>query len=303
LSEVLVVFLDGVGIGPPDPSVNPFLAANLPTLSEALGGRLPTLTEPRLDGRSGRAFPLDACLGVPGTPQSGTGQIALLTGRNAPKLFGRHFGPWPPVRLRPLLGEENFLSRARGEGATVRFANAYPAGYPGTRSSRRVAAVPLAALAAGVLERNQASLAVGEAVASEIVNDGWIRHFSADLPRVSAEEAGANLARVSRGTDLTLFAHYDTDAAGHSGEMSQGVQALERVDAFLAGVLSEIDRDTLVLVASDHGNIEDVRGGHTRNPALGLAFGAAAARLPAPKRLTDLARLVLEAVKGRAANG
>ncbi len=297
MSGVLVVFLDGVGIGPPDPSVNPFLTASLPTLSGALGGRLPTLDEPRLDSRSGRAFPLDACLGVPGTPQSGTGQIALLTGRNAPKLFGRHFGPWPPVRLRPLLGEKNFLSRARGEGATVRFANAYPDGYPGARSSRRVAAVPLSALAAGVLDRNQASLAAGEAVASEIVNDGWIRHFSADIPAVSAEDAGVNLARVSRGSDLTLFAHYDTDAAGHSGEMSQAVQALERVDAFLAGVLSEIDRDTLVLVASDHGNIEDVRGGHTRNPALGLAFGTAAAPLAVPKRLTDLARLVLKAVK------
>lgn len=297
MSGVLVVFLDGVGIGPPDPSVNPFLTARLPTLSGALGGRLPTLDEPRIDSRSGRAFPLDACLGVPGTPQSGTGQVALLTGRNAPKLFGRHFGPWPPVRLRPLLGEKNFLSRARGEGATVRFANAYPDGYPGARSSRRVAAVPLSALAAGVLDRNQASLAAGEAVASEIVNDGWIRHFSANIPRVSAEDAGVNLARVSRGSDLTLFAHYDTDAAGHSGEMSQAVQALERVDAFLAGVLSETDRDTLVLVASDHGNIEDVRGGHTRNPALGLAFGAAAAPLAVPKRLTDLARLVLKAVK------
>jgi len=300
LSGVLVVFLDGVGIGPPDRSVNPFLTARLPTLSDALGGRLPTLGEPRLDGPSGRAFPLDACLGIPGTPQSGTGQVALLTGRNAPKLLGRHFGPWPPVRLRPMLGEKNFLSRARAEGATVRFANAYPDGYPSGRSSRRVAAVPLAALAAGVLERNQASLAAGEAVASEIVNDAWIRHFSAELPRVSAEDAGANLARVSRGSDVTLFAHYDTDAAGHSGEMSQAVQALERVDAFLAGVLSEIDAGTLVLVVSDHGNIEDVRGGHTKNPALGLAFGAGAAPLSVPKRLTDLARLVLKAVKSRA---
>lgn len=199
-----------------------------------------------------------------------------------------------------MLAEKNFLSRARAEGATVRFANAYPDGYPSGRSSRRVAAVPLAALAAGVLERNQVSLAAGEAVASEIVNDAWIRHFSAELPRVSAEDAGANLARVSRGSDVTLFAHYDTDAAGHSGEMSQAVQALERVDAFLAGVLSEIDAGTLVLVVSDHGNIEDVRGGHTKNPALGLAFGAGAAPLTVPKRLTDLATLVLKAVKSRA---
>jgi hypothetical protein len=202
-----------------------------------------------------------------------------------------------------MLGQENFLSRASDEGAAVRFANAYPEGYPGARSSRRVAAVPLAALAAGLLQRNQAELATGEAVASEIVNDAWIRHFSANLPRVSAERAGANLARVSRGSDLTLFAHYDTDAAGHSGEMSRAVQALERVDAFLAGILSEIDRRTLVLVVSDHGNIEDVRAGHTKNPALGLAFGKLAGRLSIPKRITDIAEFILRAAKGGRARG
>jgi hypothetical protein len=303
LSGVLVVFLDGVGIGPADASLNPFFAASLPTLSNALGGRLPTLDEPRVDGPFGRAFPIDACLGVPGTPQSGTGQVALLTGQNAPELFGRHFGPWPPVSLRPLLGEENFLSRGRARGSTVRFANAYPDGYPGARSSRRVAAVPLAAHAAGVLVRNQTALAAGEAVASEIVNDAWIRHFSADLPRVSATQAGANLARVSRGGDVTLFAHYDTDAAGHSGEMPQAIEALERVDAFLAGVLTEVERETRVLVVSDHGNIEDVRGGHTRNPALGIALGPTAARLPVPERLTDLAELILAAAGDRASGG
>ena len=302
MSGVLVVFLDGVGIGPPDPSVNPFLVANLPTLADALGGHLPTLDEPTYDGPSGRSFALDACLGVPGTPQSGTGQIALLTGRNAPKLFGRHFGPWPPVRLRGMLGETNFLTRARASGAAVRFANAYPEGYPGTRSSRRVAAVPLAAIGAGVLTGSQTELAKGDAVASEIVNDAWIRYFSADLPRISAREAGVNLARVARGNELTLFAHYDTDAAGHSGDMSLAIQALERVDAFLSGILLERDHDSLVLVVSDHGNIEDLRGGHTKNPALGLAFGNAAALLRAPKRLTDVAGLVLEATTRGQAN-
>jgi hypothetical protein len=202
-----------------------------------------------------------------------------------------------------MLRESNFLSRAKEEGAVVRFANAYPEGYPGMRSSRRVAAVPLAAHAAGILDRNQSALAVGQAVASEIVNDGWIRHLSADLPQVSAEGAGANLARVSRGSDLTLFAHYDTDAAGHSGELSRAAESLKRVDAFLAGILSEIDKETLVLVVSDHGNIEDVRLGHTKNPALGLAFGAPAARLEPPESLTDFAGFILNRVTGEAPKG
>ena len=110
VGRVLFIFLDGVGIGAQEPEQNPFFVANLPILRAALGGELPHLEEPRLDGDRGTAFPMDACLGVEGTPQSGTGQVALLTGRNAPQTFGRHFGPWPPVRLRPILEAENFLS-------------------------------------------------------------------------------------------------------------------------------------------------------------------------------------------------
>ena len=85
-----------------------------------------------------------------------------------------------------------------------------------------------------------------------------------------------NLARLSHGADLTLFAHYATDAVGHARDMEAAVRALERVDAFFDGVLSELSDDALLLVASDHGNLEDVGAGHTRNPALGIALGPAA---------------------------
>ena len=102
-TRILVLFLDGVGIGPDDPDRNPFLQAKLPAFRGLWGGRVPTLSDPAPAGSRGVAFPMDATLGVEGLPQSGTGQVALLTGRNAPRIFGRHFGPWPPVSLRPLL--------------------------------------------------------------------------------------------------------------------------------------------------------------------------------------------------------
>ena len=70
-------------------------------------------------------IPLDPLLGVGGLPQSGTGHAALLTGRNAAALYGRHFGPWVPVPLRPLVMEENVLSRAQALGASCAFANAW----------------------------------------------------------------------------------------------------------------------------------------------------------------------------------
>lgn len=297
MTRVLLFFLDGVGIGPADPDVNPFFRAELPTLTGALGGRLPCLEDPRPGGSHGIAFPVDACLGVLGTPQSGTGQVAFLTGRNAPDLFGRHFGPWPPVRLRALLERENLLSKARASGARVAFANAYPSDYPAGRSSRRVAAVPLAARAAGVLDRDHVALAAGRAVASEIVNEGWIEHLGrTDLPTVTPAEAGANLAALSGDADLTLYAHYQTDVEGHRGGMSGAVRALERVDAFLSGILANLPADVLLLMVSDHGNIEDVRVGHTRNPALGAALGVMASAITTPERLTGIAPLVLSEI-------
>lgn len=272
--RVVLVFLDGVGIGPAEPDHNPFLRARLPWMREALGG-VPTLAAPRLSGPSARAFPLDANLGVDGTPQSGTGQTSLLTGLNAARMFGRHFGPWTPVALRPVLARENLLGRALSAGLAATFANAYPRGWPGSVSTRRQAAPPLAARASGLLTRHAEHLARGEAVSSEIVNGPWRAHLGPpDLPTVSPGEAGANLARIAAGHTLTLYAHYGTDHAGHRGGIRGSVRALERVDAFFRGISDALDGRTTVLVASDHGNLEDARTGHTRNPVLGLAFGA-----------------------------
>jgi hypothetical protein len=239
-----------------------------------MGGDVPTTEQPRVGGGGGYAFPLAATLDVEGLPQSGTGQVALLTGESAAELLGQHFGPWTPVRQRRLLEERNVLSRAARAGRTVAFANAYPREWPGPNGGRRVAGPPLAALAAGVLTRHEEALASGAAVASEIVNDGWRRHLGFEgLPEVTPHQAGVNLARVSREADLTLFAHYATDTAGHARDIDAAAGALERVDAFFGGVLAELSSDTLLIVASDHGNIEDVRAGHTRNPVLGIAVG------------------------------
>jgi 2,3-bisphosphoglycerate-independent phosphoglycerate mutase len=303
--RILFLFLDGVGIGPATPELNPFLRARLPVLRELLGG-IPTLESPTLSGASGRArsFPLDATLDTEGTPQSGTGQIALLTGLNAARLHGHHFGPWPPVKLRPLLDEENLLRRARRLGHSVVFANAYPSDFPGARNPRLLAAPPLAAAAAGVLDRHGPALVAGRAVASEIENTLWQRYWKdAGIPDVTAEAAGENLGRIAGEAELTVFAHYATDDAGHGGRgrtkkdpaerMVRGIAALERVDRFLGGLLRTLDPTTLLLVASDHGNIEDVSGEHTRNPALGLMVGDGCGGFPALGGIMDVPEGVL----------
>jgi 2,3-bisphosphoglycerate-independent phosphoglycerate mutase len=273
--RILFVFLDGIGIGDADPEVNAFLGADLPHLRSLLGGRLPVQatfgSERVLEAKECVLLSVDARLGVPGRPQSGTGQTALLTGRNAPALFGRHFGSWVPTPLRPMLAEQNVLSRAHRGGASVAFVNAHPPQLP---LSRRPSAPALAAHAAGLAARGAAELAAGQALASSITNERWRTVLpEAHIPKVTASIAGERLAGMARTSRLTMFAHYDTDFAGHRRSLAQAVRALERVDAFLGGVRRALPADSLLLIASDHGNLEDARTGHTLNPVPVIAVG------------------------------
>ena len=269
--KVLFLFLDGVGIGDPDPGENPFFAARLPTLERALGG-IPSLARVRYTGPEGTSFALDATLGVEGLPQSGTGQYALLTGDNGAQRIGRHQGPWTPTALRPLLLASNLFTRARDEGQAVAFANAHPPRYRESRWYKRPAPVPMAADGAGLMTRGIEDLMAGDGLASDLDNARMQTVVEERLPTIHVSEAGANLARLAGQHDLTVFAHYGTDVAGHRGGAEAARIALERVDGFLGGILAHRPDSLGVLVASDHGNIESVQAGHTRNPALGIWF-------------------------------
>ena len=293
-----MVFLDGVGIGPPDPKRNAFFSAHLPGLQGILGSAMPSLDVPEVGTESAVAFPLDATLGVVGTPQSGTGQTSLLTGVNAAEIMGRHFGPWTPVKLRPLLAERNLLRVALDAGHRVEFANAVPSNYKESRWARRPAAPPLAAETAGLLIRHEEELERGQALASGIVNTDWRTHLEMEhLPEITPADAGRNLARMAARADLTFFAHYATDYAGHKRSLPKAREALERVDAFLGGIVSQLPEDTLLAVCSDHGNLEDASAGHTCNPSLTLLSGPGARRIRGEmKTIADLAGPLLEAL-------
>lgn len=274
-ARILFVFLDGVGLGEDDPERNPLAAADLPTLVELCGGARPVAGVVRFrTGSSHGVRAIDAGLGIEGRPQSGTGQVALLTGINAAARFGRHFGPWVPTGLRELLASENLFRRAADAGARVAFANAYPADELHVRAgNRRPGAFPFAARAAGVLTRHEEAVRNGSGIVSGITTDLWRRHVDAGAPNTAPEVAGRRLARISATHELTVFAHYDTDFVGHRGGLEDGIAAIEIVDAFLGGIMEELPADTLLVVTSDHGNLEDVTTGHTRNRVPLIAFG------------------------------
>ena len=304
-TRVLIVFLDGVGVGDDDASTNPLAAARTPALDALFDGRRLVAGQLPYTGARASALGLDAALGIDGLPQSGTGQTALLTGINGPERFGRHFGPYTPTVLRPLVEQENVLALAGRAGRSVTFANAYPADLiaMATRGGKLPlplrAAIVIAALGAGVLKRHEPELIAGDAIASEITHDGWREGLGrTDIPEITAAQAGRNLARIANAHDLTLFAHYATAGAGHLQDLNAGIDAWQRVDEFMRGLLPDLGDDVLVAVVSDHGNLEDARAQHTRNPALCILAGPGhtelAARLHA---LTDVTPALLDVLR------
>ena len=218
--RVLLVFLDGVGIGGPDPERNPFLRAHAPALARFWGEAPPTRGEPARSGPSGFAFPLDASLGVEGLPQSGTGQAALLTGLDTAATFGRHFGPWVPVRLRPAVEERACSAWSRGRGprwrspTPTRGAGPEPGGVAASPALRSRRAAP----ASSTVTRTRSPAGTPyPARSSTTAGAGtWVTSTSR---RSSRRPAGRNLARIAGTHRLTLYAHYATDTAGHARDM------------------------------------------------------------------------------------
>ncbi len=273
--SVLLVFLDGVGIGAENRETNPFLHARVPTLRE-LFGAVPTLTNSHYTSARARLKPTDATLGVPGLPQSGTGQTTIFTGINASAAIGKHYGPYPNDALRAILKKDNIFKQLAARGRRVAFANAYPPIFFErlARHKARRTATMQAALAGGARFRDIDDLRLHNAVSGlSLTNAEWSKRVS-DVPLITRREAGRILVRIARENDFTVFEYALTDIAGHKGDRDWIVDVIEEVDEMLAGILDELDEAMTALLTSDHGNIEDwTAKGHTMNPAMTIALG------------------------------
>lgn len=299
--RILFVFLDGVGLAPPGPD-NPLSLVPMPHLTDLLGGPLV------LDGAAGQINilshenlilrALDACLGVPGLPQSATGQTALFTGVNAAALVGHHITAYPPEALRQVIAEHSLLKQAAEAGARVIFANAHSERFWAMirEGKRPLAASTLTALAAGAPIPSLSDLVEGRAVLWDITHEISSHYMSYDLPLVSAEEAGTRLARLATEYDLVLYETFLPDLAGHRRLEPEWV--LARLDAFLGAVLDHRSPETTVVVSSDHGNMEDTTTrAHTTNPVPLLAVGPAAAYFCDATAITDVAPTILSLLR------
>jgi len=272
--RILFIFLDGVGLGADDPVTNPFARVRMPSVEDLLGGRrLITATAPLVTNHA-TLLALDATLGVPGLPQSATGQAVLLTGINIPARIGEHYGPKPSPAVAQFLLNGNIFSQLKSLGRSVALLNAYPPRYfRGVMSGRRLySSIPLAVTSAGIRLFDKDDLFAGLALSADFTGTGWVDVLGfPDAPVHSPEAAGRLLAQVAARYDFSLFEYWSTDYAGHKQDMPWAMAQLETFDAVLKGLLSASGDDQLTLITSDHGNMEDLstrRHTAARVPAL-----------------------------------
>jgi 2,3-bisphosphoglycerate-independent phosphoglycerate mutase len=267
------------------------------------------------------AHSIDARLGIPGLPQSGTGQTTLLTGINAAKLLGYHHGPWPGPTIRPLL-KDSFPVRLAARGGTVKLLNHYPPRY-------------LEGIAGGKIRLNAIATAATLAGATLEARDGEIRippplGNPEDMRNTSLEQVrkwGREFMRSN--ATLNIFDSWWSDHLGHEGsepdkltgssepdkltgssepdkltgssepkdadsslttalEMAQ--DHVRRLEAFLEGALEVQPAETLLLITSDHGNFEDMGvKTHTFAPVPLVALGPGALEFASVTDLTGVA--------------
>ncbi len=280
--QILFLFLDGVGLGPDDPKINPFAVAYLPNLSQLLDGRR-LLQKSLSDGNalvtgSATLLAIDATLGVRGVPQSATGQATLLTGTNIPQLIGEHYGPKPTPEIATYLNNGNLFSKLRIHGYEAALLNAYPPGYfAGIQSGRRLySAIPQAVTAAKLPLFTENHLRSGEALAADFTGEGWLNHLKIEgIPILTARQAGIKLNQLSQKYHFSLFEYWLSDTIGHRQDMDSAVSVLETLDRVLGGLLEYWDTENgLILITSDHGNLEDLSTRrHTNNPVPALLIG------------------------------
>ena len=292
--KFLFIFLDGVGLGRDDPSVNPFAAADMRNLQSLLDGkRLLSDHTPLATSRT-TLIPLDACLGVPGLPQSATGQATLLTGRNVPAALGWHYGPKPNPAVAEFLRNGNLFEILKKNSINTSFLNAYPPGYfEAIASGRRMySAIPLAITSAGLALKTVEDLFAGKALSADLTGRGWRDHLNfPDTPVLDPYQAGVCLSELSQEGELSFFEYWLSDYAGHHQRMEEAVSLLETIDGVLGGLLSAWnDREGLILLTSDHGNLEDLSTRrHTYNPVPAVLIGAPELRAHFANGLINLA--------------
>ncbi|PID61984.1 MAG: metalloenzyme [Ignavibacteriae bacterium] len=290
MHSILLIFLDGVGIGKKEPA-NPFFKYGFKTFTK-LFGKIPTLENQKINKDNRFLFPTDPIMGVPGLPLSGTGQTSIFCGVNSSRILGKHFGPYPHSMLIPIIREQNIFKLFKEKKKKVTFANAYPKQFFDYIKSgdKRMTVTTLSCTLSQVPLKTATDLRNGNAVSAEIDNSIWVGKLGYKLPIIKPETAAKRLLKLVDENNFTLFEYFLTDYLGHGRNKETMEERLETLDKFLLYVFENISDNHTVVLCSDHGNLEDTSiKMHTTNPSLTITAGKYAEKLK--NRITDISHI------------
>ncbi len=295
--QFILLFLDGVGLGdrhPDNPLANP---EHTPFLSRLLDS--PLVSDLEIDQSTLLAKPIDARLGVPGLPQSATGQTTLYTGINAAQFRGQHQSGFANGSLRQLIASHSLFQQVRALGGTATLANLYSPAYFEAIAQRRIryAVGTLVNLTAQLPFRMQSEYKQGQAIFWDITGELAHARETATLP-ITPKEAGLRLASLGARHTFTLFECFLTDYAGHRQHWENAIAVIQRVDQFVESVVENLAPNVTLVITSDHGNLEDLSTkSHTLNPVPLIAIGHQANHFNAVKDLTEIAPTIMNTLK------
>ncbi len=279
---VFFCFIDGVGIGD-DADHNPFAGRDFQIYQEITGRERMVKEGLPDDG-------LDACLGIEGLPQSGTGQVTLFTGINASKLIGQHFGPYPHSGTKNILTTASLFHQVLEKGKSPLFLNAYPERFfQYSEAKNRWSATTLMAKSSGVRLHTVDDVRNGTAITAEILQDVWKSVLYSDVESITAEQAARRVLKAGSMHDVVLTEYYLTDKAGHERDPEKANEVISRFDDFAMEILKGLGDDDTLIITSDHGNVEDLSTKtHTFNRVPWLVAGKGREAATSCKDLADV---------------
>jgi 2,3-bisphosphoglycerate-independent phosphoglycerate mutase len=145
--------------------------------------------------------------------------------------------------------------------------------------------------------RDMYDLARGEAVSGLAMDNRYWVENGAPVPLITPRIAGENLMRLAQQFDFTAFEYAPTDIVGHKDNRENILNVLNEVDEFWGGIVAQMNfENDLVIITSDHGNVEDWSlKGHTLNPVPTILIGARRERVAERiHALTDITPSIVE---------
>jgi len=294
--KLFLFFIDGVGIGNNDPEQNPLIHLGDPFIGPASfhTEQVPIHTAQLL------LLPIDATLGVPGRPQSATGQTSFMTGINAARELGYHQQAFPGAQLLPIIAEHGVMKALAQNGVRVTSANLYSHNYFTVRRKRRKNMFPVSTLsieAAGVPFRYYKDYRLRRAVFADITNQ-MLKDRGFHIRPIAPKRAASHTLNIFKRHDFVFFEYFLTDTYGHARKAAAIRHCVSNINAFARSIWEQSKEQVDILIISDHGNAEDMYiGDHTLNPVPFFLISSRAeklaAKLPTPESLLDIKPFIL----------